>query len=214
MNHHLRMLASRQTKGVFSASLNSFQRKFSTKRLVINAFGTDRLGIVSDMAKYVTEFGGNIGESQAARLGGHFSLMMLVSVPDDKVDTLMVRLKDIKDMEATFYTAPTDDFEAKTQIGYSCQFTLTGADHVGIMHKMTSIMSENGLSISKMDTFDEIAPHGGTTLLRIKGIAHAYKPMAAGFDASKIKSKLSNLGDDMNCDISMEELVEDDSIAA
>merc|ERR1719469_39001 len=140
MNHHLRMLASRQTKGVFSASLNSFQRKFSTKRLVINAFGTDRLGIVSDMAKYVTEFGGNIGESQAARLGGHFSLMMLVSVPDDKVDTLMVRLKDIKDMEATFYSAPTDEFEEKTQIGYSCQFTLTGADNLGIVHKMTSNM--------------------------------------------------------------------------
>merc|ERR1712048_820870 len=163
---------------------------------------------------YVADFGGNIGESQAARLGGHFSLMMLISVPDDKVDTLMEQLKDIQDMEATYYLAPTVESEANTQIGYAGKFTLTGADHVGIIHKMTSIMSRNGLSVSKMETCDEIAPHGGTVLFRITGTAHAYEPIAAGFDLLKTKSELSNLGDEMNCEISMEDLVEDDSIAA
>ena len=47
------------------------QRHFSTgqKSLIINAVGNDRLGIVSDMSKFVNDAGGNVGESQAAHYG-------------------------------------------------------------------------------------------------------------------------------------------------
>jgi glycine cleavage system transcriptional repressor len=89
-------------------------------------------------------------------------------------------------------------------------FTLEGADHPGIVHKVTTILSNNGLSIEKMETSDEIAPHGGTMLFKISGIAHAYEPLAAGFDVSKLKQELSSLGDDMNCDISMQDVAEDE----
>jgi hypothetical protein len=39
--------------------------------------------------------------------------------------------------------------------------------------------------------------HGGTTLFRMVGIAHAY-------DAEKIKIELEKLGEHLNCDIDME----------
>jgi glycine cleavage system transcriptional repressor len=79
--------------------------------LIINAVGSDRLGIVSDMTKYVTDAGGNVGESQAAKLGGHFSLMMLVSVPEASLDDFHAKLKNMKDMTASVYTV---DENAKT----------------------------------------------------------------------------------------------------
>jgi glycine cleavage system regulatory protein len=71
--------------------------------LIINAVGSDRLGIVSDMTKYVTDMGGNVGESQAAKLGSHFSLMMLVTVPEAKVDELTSQLSSMTDMNASVY---------------------------------------------------------------------------------------------------------------
>jgi hypothetical protein len=46
--------------------------------------------------------------------------------------------------------------------------------------------------------------HGGTTLFRMVGIAHAYEPVAAGFDPEKIKIELEKLGEHLNCDIDME----------
>jgi glycine cleavage system transcriptional repressor len=85
---------------------------------------------------------------------------------------------------------------------------LEGADNPGIVHKVTSILSKNGLSIDKMQTSDEIAPHGGTTLFKMRGTAHAYEPVAHGFDAAKIKDELASLGDDLNCDIFMEDIAE------
>ena len=46
---------------------------------IIHAAGADPLGIVTDVTAFVTEAGGNVGESVAGRLGFHyFSLMMLV----------------------------------------------------------------------------------------------------------------------------------------
>lgn len=90
------------------------------------------------------------------------------------------------------------------------KFTLEGADNPGIVHKVATILSHNGLNIDKMKTSDEIAPHGGTTLFKMRGTAHAYEPLAAGFDPSKIRSELSALGDQLNCDIDMEDCAEDE----
>jgi formyltetrahydrofolate hydrolase len=88
----------------------------------------------------------------------------------------------------------------------SGKFTLEGADNVGIVHRVTSILAQHGLCIDKMQTSDEMAPYGGTTLFRMKGIAHAYQPVAAGFDVTKVKTELEQLGEDLNCDIDMVDL--------
>jgi glycine cleavage system transcriptional repressor len=85
-----------------------------------------------------------------------------------------------------------------------------GADHPGIVHKVTLILCKNGLSIDKMETSDEIAPHGGTMLFKMKGRASALEPLASGFDVSKIKKELAELGDSMNCDISMNDAADDE----
>mmetsp|Transcript_8356 Transcript_8356/g.15185 ORF Transcript_8356/g.15185 Transcript_8356/m.15185 type:complete len:214 (+) Transcript_8356:48-689(+) len=190
---------------------------FSTKQqqqLIINAVGQDRLGIVSDMTKEVIDVGGNVGESQAAKLGKHFSLMMLVEVPGDKVDALQQNLSKMKDLTATVCLTDDSSDEPKVPshpaIGYRGQLTLEGADNPGIVHKVTKILSTNGLNIDKLSTSDELAPGGSTVLFRMKGIAHAYKPLASGFDVGKIKQELTELGDALNCDIDLQDVTGED----
>lgn len=197
-----------------SQSARFFSAKPRHQKLIINAVGTDRLGIVSDMTKEVIDVGGNVGESQAAKLGKHFSLMMLVAVPEDKVGALTVSLKGMRGLTAS--VCLTDDDAAgmgmggavpsHPAIGYRGQLTLEGADNPGIVHKVTKILSTNGLNIDKMETSDELAPEGGTVLFRMRGIAHAYEPLAAGFNPSKIKQELADLGDALNCDIELEDV--------
>ncbi len=172
--------------------------------------GTDRLGIVSDMTKEVIDVGGNVGESQAAKLGRHFSLMMLVDVPEDGVGALTERLRALEGLTASVCVAASDGADpgvpSHPAIGYRGQLTLEGADNPGIVHRVTKILSTNGLNIDKMETSDELAPGGGTVLFRMKGIAHAYEPLASGFSPSKIKKELADLGDALNCDIELEDV--------
>lgn len=89
--------------------IRSFSQKacFSTQgsKLIINAVGQDRVGIVSDVAGVVIDAGGNVGDSNAARLGDNFSLMMLVTVPEDKLDHLKARLSALSDVSAAIFAA-------------------------------------------------------------------------------------------------------------
>jgi glycine cleavage system transcriptional repressor len=91
----------------------------------------------------------------------------------------------------------------------SGHFTLEGADHPGIVHKMTAALAKNGLSIDTMETDQEIAPYGAAVLFKMRGVATASAPLANGFDISKIKRELEALGKSFNCDVSLEDVVDD-----
>ena len=63
------------------------------KHIIINIVGEDRPGIVADVTRIVTVNGGNVGESRAQLLGGYFSLIMQVGVPESKFRGLQDQLK-------------------------------------------------------------------------------------------------------------------------
>ena len=67
--------------------------------------------------------GGNVGASQAARLGSHFSLMMSVDVPNEQLAALKVLLNDMADMNVSVFEAEAKDAAATTpQI--ACTFSI------------------------------------------------------------------------------------------
>ena len=88
--------------------------------MIINAVGRDRTGIVSDVTGTVLKAGGNIGPSQATRLGNeYFAVMMMVDVPSsnieklkEEMESLLPRLKvvvyeaDDEEKDSTSGTAP------------------------------------------------------------------------------------------------------------
>lgn len=91
----------------------------------------------------------------------------------------------------------------------SGQFELEGASYPGIVHKVTSLLTKHGLNIDTMGTTEEIAPHGGTHLFRMKGIAHAFHPLPKKFDPNAIREELHELGDALNCDLTLEDVEEE-----
>lgn len=60
-----------------------------------------------------------------------------------------------------------------------------------------------------MKTYEESAPYGGTTLFHMTGIATSPSPLANGFDPQAIKEELVELGDELNCDIDLEDNVDE-----
>ena len=90
-----RLKLSQQLIRAFGTSQNEF--------FIINAVGPDRPGIVSDVTKLVVEQGGNVGESQASKLGSHFGLMMLIEIPKGKVEVLQEAVTKISDISTSCY---------------------------------------------------------------------------------------------------------------
>lgn len=180
--------------------------------MIINAAGVDRLGIVSDVTGLVIQSGGNVGESVAGRLGtSYFSLMMLVTVPNDRRNALQEQILQLPDLSSAVFTVdsqPTTT-QSRPAIGYSGCFTLEGADHPGLVHQITSKMAASGLSIDSMHTDQEIAPYGGTCLFKMRGTAVALQPLAKGFDLRKLKTELTELGDSLNCEVTLVDTVDE-----
>jgi glycine cleavage system transcriptional repressor len=70
------------------------------------------------------------------------------------------------------------------------------------------------LNIDEMKTFEESAPHGGTTLFYMSGVATSPLPLAKGFDSKVIKEELIDLGEELNCEIDLEDMHEDEYSAS
>lgn len=181
--------------------------------LIINAVGEDRLGIVSDISKLVIDCGGNVGESVAGRLGSHFSLMMLVSIPPNQLSALKEKVRAVPDLDAAVFDAKESAASAAMKktpsVGYAGKFALEGADNPGIVHKVTSALARNSLNIDQLHTEQELAPYGGAVLFKMRGVVVATAPLAKNFDVTKIKNELAELGDELNCDVTLEDLVDE-----
>ncbi|KAL7464387.1 hypothetical protein ACHAXS_004727 [Conticribra weissflogii] len=178
---------------------------------IINTVGVDRPGIVSDVTRIVTEKGGNVGESRAQLLGGHFSLMMLVEIAPSEMDDLHNKLQnDVKGMSTTCFDAiDPKAVEITPKIGFAGAFKLSGADNPGIVHKLTSILARHSLTIGNMKTSHEEAPFGGTELFTMEGRAVAHEPLASEFDWIKINAELQEMGESMNCDVEFKDVTGD-----
>jgi len=189
---------------------STIQKEF----IVISAVGNDRRGIVSDITKIVVEKGGNVGESQAAKLGSHFGLSMLISIPKSESLDLQASLTSIPGL-ATSCTVTNDPKKitvSPDNIGYSGHFTLTGADNPGIVNRVTTILSKHHLYIDRMQTSEEDAPFGGTSLFEMKCTATAMSPLGSGFNVEIIEDELKNLGNMMNCDVNLETLYDESNV--
>eukprot|EP00979_Chaetoceros_neogracilis_P018385 scaffold10583_cov290-Chaetoceros_neogracile.AAC.4 len=184
--------------------------------IVSTELGPDRPGIVSEFTKIVVDEGGNVGESQASRLGSHFGLMMLVKVPKSHKESLQAAVEGMSDMSTTCYTTSDPDaVQVTPKVGYTGQFSLHGADHPGIVHKVTNILAKHRLNIDELKTFeDKSAPYGGLSLFHLSGIATSPAPLANGFDSKAIKAELEELGDLMNCEITLEDMLDDKDSAS
>lgn len=169
---------------------------------------------MSEVTKHVVDHGGNVGESQAAKLGHYFSLMMLCTVPTPQFESFQKSMTDLKGMNATVFTAdPEVTTRVRPAIGYSGSVILEGANQPGIVHQVTAVLAAYGLSIDRLTTGEEIAPHGGTTLFHMHCVATAQEPLSKDFDVETIRKQLEALGERLNCDVSLED-AQDESIGA
>ena len=77
---------------------------------------------MSDITGMVINAGGNVGESQAAKLGSHFSLMMLVEVPADQMPNLQAQLAAMSDMNAAVFETKKADGSTKLTPQIACTY--------------------------------------------------------------------------------------------
>ncbi|SBS75160.1 glycine cleavage system protein R [uncultured Microbacterium sp.] len=166
--------------------------------LVLTVVGDDRAGLVSALAEQVAAHGGNWEQSELAELAGAFAGIVLVSVPDDRVDELTTAVQSLGGLLRV--TAHTPVAAAADDDAYDLTFTVLGNDRPGIVRDVTAAVAAHAVSIDGFRSRTLDAPMAGGRLF--EATVHVRVPSAA--DADAITSALERLAGEIQVDLSLQ----------
>jgi glycine cleavage system transcriptional repressor len=171
--------------------------------IVLTLTGKDRIGIVEEVTRMLLDLGGNVETSRMARLGGEFAIILLVSVPGDRLGGLDAVVDNLTGRGFKVTTCATEKTYAEAHAGWlSHQIEVRGADHEGIIHEIAASLSRQGISIESMETETSRAPVTGTDLFAMTARVIS-PPELRGKDW---ETALVRTGKNLNVDVRVQEL--------
>ncbi|MHC5538099.1 glycine cleavage system transcriptional repressor [Singulisphaera rosea] len=168
------------------------------RNFVLTLTGPDRIGIVGELTRLLTERGGNVETSRMARLGGEFAVLMLVTMPPDALSSLDDGLKGLLGDGYKVTTTVSERTYAEAYPGWlPYQIEVNGADHEGIIHEISHYLSQRGISIESMESECTPAPTSGIPLFSMTAQVVVPPSLAGqGWEAG-----LQDIGNRMNLEI-------------
>lgn len=140
-------------------------------QLLITASGEDRPGIVSRLTETFLASGANLEESRMSILGGEFAAIMLISIENSKEQELAAALRNLEKEGISAGSKKTSQIPKDRFKDYSsCRVLLKGADHEGIVFRVSSFLKEHQVNIQSADTELVHAPETGTPLFQMQAM--------------------------------------------
>ena len=121
----------------------------------LSAVGRDKPGIVATVSEILVRHRVNVEDSQMTILRGHFTMMLVVSAPEEAdPGTLRAELAEAGrrlELEAVLLS-PIEELDPALDVQPSQMVTVYGADHPGILHAATAAMAGLGADITDLNT--------------------------------------------------------------
>lgn len=123
--------------------------------VAVTAVGADRPGIAAAVTKILFEHGGNIEDSRMAILGGHFSMMLIVSLPEgadaSALETALQESASTLDLIVAVRPV-ADATAAHTPGAEEYVVSVYGADRPGIVYRVSEVLARHGVNITDLAT--------------------------------------------------------------
>lgn len=168
------------------------------KKLIINAFGPDKPGIVAEISKIILSFNANIENSKMILLGSDFTLLMLISIDGEKIDEFKNQLNNIIDLEVSFKETLININNENKYNKYS--FTISVADNEGIIYLYSDLFKNNNINIEKMETEINNAPISGFPMFTLSSILN----IPLDLDIKTFKKSLKKIAQENNIEYKLE----------
>ena len=161
------------------------------EKIIINAFGNDKPGLVFKISKIVLSLNGNIENSKMMQLESDFTIMMLVQISNENIKKLKNKLNEIKELNIS-YSHTNKKQNNINYINYS--FSISVADNEGIIYLYTELFKKKNINIESMETEINHAPISGFPIFNLKSILN----IPDDLDISIIKKELKNIAQENN----------------
>lgn len=169
--------------------------------VVLSVLGDDRPGLVDAVAQVVSDHGGSWDRSHMSRLAGKFAGIVVVTIADERAQSLIDGLDPIRAdglLEVTASIAA--DPEQATPSSDPIELQLVGADRPGIVREIASVLASNDVSIVELVTATTSAPMAGEPLFE----ATLSLSVPPDLDLDTLRTALEALANELMVDIDLD----------
>jgi glycine cleavage system transcriptional repressor len=161
--------------------------------------GRDRPGLISKIAAFVGELGGNIEDTRMAKLGGEFAVLMFVSGPEATLLALESRRGPLEEeLHLTSFTKPTVVGQVANQtLVYTVQ--VSALDRPGIVESLTRVLAAHSVNVVSLSSRVEPAPWSGSPMFELSAELH----IPSGVALPALRRELDSTAERENLDYTL-----------
>lgn len=137
---------------------------------MLTLIGEDKPGIVAAVTRALYDLGLNLGETSMLRLGGNFTIMMMVSGPHDEA-ALAERLAPVIDAQGMRLHVDPIQAHLHEHLLPNIQVTVSGADRAGIVAQVTGALAQAGFNILDLESDVAGSAQRPVYIMQIAGVA-------------------------------------------
>jgi len=137
---------------------------------MLTLVGKDRPGIVAEVSQVLFEAGGNLGEASMARLGGNFTVMLMLQIDAEKEEIANL-LQPLGKKLGLFFHIDEIAGTLHHHIEPNFRLSVHGADQAGIVAMVTSVLAEIKFNILNLESDVGGSPKKPIYIMHIEGFA-------------------------------------------
>ena len=174
------------------------------KFFLVSAFGQDRPGMAAAITRALFELGGNIEDASMTRLGGEFSIMLVVGLPAAVSSARLEKALGASGRKAGLQSSvkPIASRLARTGRAGDAQYLISvyGKDRTGIVYHVTQALANQQASITDLNT-RTLARAGGPLYVMLLEIRLSKKQ-----NLDDLRSELDRLRQELKVDITLQDI--------
>lgn len=170
---------------------------------MLTATGADKVGIVDEFSKPISDLGCNIEESKMAVLGGEFAIIMLVSGVAESMEKLLGEMEEIGSKTGLVIQAKTTGPHSEAPTGRPYLIETVSLDTPGIVNGVSNLLRINNISIDELETETSGAPFTGAPMFRMRITAIVPNQVRV----AKLRAELESVAAEHDLDIMIRPVV-------
>jgi len=135
---------------------------------MLTLVGEDRAGIVARVTQAIFEAGGCLGEASMMRLGGNFTIMLMVSLEGGEAGLRQALVPVAVDLSLRLHIDAING-ALHQHLVPNIQVRVTGADRAGIVAEVTGALARIGFNILELESDVAGDPKRPVYLMNIQG---------------------------------------------
>lgn len=137
---------------------------------MLTLIGKDQPGIVAKVSSALFNGGCNLGEASMTRLGGNFTIMLMVQYEGttEALEKIVAPVCDSLDLRRH---VDVIEGELHHHVEPNVRISVYGADRAGIVADVTSALAEAGLNILNLESDVGGTPEKAIYIMHIEGVA-------------------------------------------